>query len=381
MNPTSRVAGVSGGLRNRLITLQSGVAHALHEGAGIMKTRSLSVFSALALSALIGCTSGDVSVPGDDGDGSGSGSDGGDGPVPTTPEGKFAVTSDFDLATNAPGTAGQVARYFIDATNDPDDPTRFIVTQLINALPDGTIKNVVSNAAPFVTGYLNDRLLEIAPDLLTKIIEAGDKVGQITKHFGTVEVLDVKAGGIATKTVTGLHFTLDNVPLDFAFADFNLPNTTVENVQVTLEQTGKLTIAQHTVPLKYGQVLKLAIDQAVIPFIDPSATNIGDLLHHFVDCQAVGQFVFEAIGFGSPSTFESACNSGLTAAGTAVYRLLDQIDGAALEFAMTGVARGVDKNSDGKMDDINAGTWTGTLGYAGTPAPLGDAKFFGKKAQ
>ena len=177
-----------------------------------MKTRSVSLFSALAVSALIGCTSGDVSDPGDDGDGSGSGGDdGGDGPVPTTAEGKFAVTSDFDLATNAPGTAGQVARYFIDATNDPDDPTRFIVTQLIAALPDGTIKNLVQNAAPFVTGYLNDRLLEIAPDLLAKIIEAGDKVGQITKHFGTIEVLDVKSGGIATKTVTGLHFSIDNV--------------------------------------------------------------------------------------------------------------------------------------------------------------------------
>ena len=27
-------------------------------------------------------------------------------PVPLTPEGKFAITSSFDLATNAPGTAG-----------------------------------------------------------------------------------------------------------------------------------------------------------------------------------------------------------------------------------------------------------------------------------
>jgi hypothetical protein len=345
-----------------------------------MKMRSLPLsFAFLAGVSVAACTSGDIADPGDDGPGDGSGSDDGEGPIPTTPEGKFAVTSDFDLATNAPGTAGQVARYFIDATDDPDDPTRFIVQQLINALPDGAFKNAVSSAAPFVTGYLNDKLLEVAPDLLVKVIDAGDKLGQITHHFGTIETLDVRAGGMATKTVSGLHFTVDKVALDFAFKDFGLPETTIDNLQVTLDQTGKLTIAEHKVGLKYGQVLKIAIDQAVIPFIDPSAANVGDLLHHAVDCEAVGQFVFDAIGIGSPSTFESACNAGLTAAGTAVYNLLDQIDGSALEFGITGVARGVDKNSDSKMDEITSGSWSGTLGYAGTPTPLGEAKFFGKK--
>ena len=344
-----------------------------------MKMRSLTMsFALLAGVTVAACTSGDIADPGDDGPGDGSGSDG-EGPIPTTPEGKFAITSDFDVATNAPGTPGQIARYFLDATDDPDDPTRFIVQQLINALPDGAFKNAVASAAPLVTGYLNGKLLEIAPDLLVKIIDAGDKLGQMTHHFGLVETLEVRAGGSATKTVSGLHFTVDKVPLDFAFKDFGLPETKIDNLQVTLDSSGKLTIAEHKVGLKYGQVLKIAIDQTIVPFIDPTASNIGELLQHSVDCVAVGQFVFDVIGIGSPSTFESACNSGITAAGTQLYHLLDQIDGSALEFSVTGVARGVDKNSDSKMDEITAGSWSGTLGYAGTPAPLGEAKFFGKK--
>jgi hypothetical protein len=133
------------------------------------------------------------------------------------------------------------------------------------------------------------------------------------------------------------------------------------------------------VPMKYGQVLKLAIDQALVPMIDPAASNLGDLLKGLVNCQAVGQFVFDAIGFGSPSTFESACNSGLKAAGNALYKLLDNMDSSALEFKLAGAARGVDKNSDGKMDDIQTGTYTGELRYAGSPAPLAGAKFYGTR--
>jgi len=342
-------------------------------------TRNLSITLLFALSAAAtGCAATAVSPPGDD-DGSGSGGDDGSGSVPLTPEGKFSVTSDFDLATNAPGTPGTIANYFIQATDDPDDPTKFIVDELIKALPNGTIKSALQSAAPFVTGYLNDRLLDVAPDFVSKIVDVGDKFGQVTKHFGTVEVLDVNAQGMATTTVTGLHFKVDNVAMDFPFHDYNIADTKVSGLTVTLDPSGKLAISDHMVPLKYGQVLRLAIDQAIIPMVDPSASNIGDILHSAVNCQAVGQYVYEALGFGSPSTFESACDSGLTAAGNALYTQLDHIDASALEFQMAGTARGLDKNHDGKMDDISTGTWAGTLGYAGTPAPLGAAKFFGAK--
>jgi hypothetical protein len=344
-----------------------------------MMTRNLSIIL-LAAAAATGCAADPADAGDDDGGGGGGGGGGGDPqPVPATPEGKFKVTSEFDLATNAPGTPGTIVNYFINATDDPDDPTKFIVDQIIAALPNGSIKNALINGAPFVTGYLNDRLLEVAPNFVAKLVDLGDAFGQVTKHFGTLEVLEINAQGQATKVVNGLHFTIDSVPMDFAFADEGIADTKVEGLMVTLEPSGKLSVASHVVPMKYGQVLRLAIDKGIIPMIDPSAQNLGDILHSVVNCQAVGQYVFEAIGFGSASTFESACNSGLTAAGGALYNALDSLDASALEFTMAGTARGVDRNADSKMDDIQSGVWTGTLGYAGTPAPLGAAKFFGAK--
>lgn len=321
-------------------------------------------------------------------DAPGSGDDGGgdDGPgmpdpdpVPLTPEGKFSVQSDFDLATNMPGTAGSVINTFISATDDPDDPTKFIVDKLIEALPNGSIKNFAQSSAPFVTGYLNDRLLEVAPTFVGRIVDIGDKFGQVAHHFGTIEVLDINSAGAASKVVTGVHFKIDNIDLDYSFADYGLTNVKVEGLQVTLENTGKLSISQHTLGLSYGAVLKLALDQAIIPLIDPSATNLSDILHGAVNCQAVGHYVYEALDFGSASTYESACNSGLTAASNAIYAQIAHIDGSALEFGLAGTAKGIDKNRDGKMDSIQTGTWTGTLSYAGAPAPLVPAKFFGTK--
>lgn len=343
-----------------------------------MMMRNLSYTFLFGLVAATGCAA-DAPDAGDD-DGGGGGGGGGDPlPVPTSAEGKYAMNSTFDVATNIPGTPGTVVNYFINATDDPDDPTKFIVDELIKALPDGSIKNFVQNSAPFVTGYLNDRLLDIAPDFVAKLVDVGDAFGQVTHNFGTMETLEIDAAGNAKKTVTGLHFKIDNVDLDYPFADYGIQETKVEGLHVTLSETGQIAISEHTVPMKYGQVLKLAIDQAVVPMIDPSASNLGDILKNLVNCQAVGQYVYDAIGFGSPSTFESACNSGLNAAGNALYKALDNMDASALEFKLTGTARGVDKNQDSKMDDIQSGVYTGTLGYAGTPAPLGQAKFFGKR--
>jgi hypothetical protein len=344
-----------------------------------MLNRSFVLASLLAASAFTAaCGSSDVDSPSDPNDPNNP--DNPAQPVPLTPEGVFNVQSELDLATNMPGTSGQVINYFILATDDPEDPTKFIVDQLLAAMPDGSVKNALQSSAPFVTGYLNDRLLEVAPTLLTRVIDVGDAFGDVAKHFGTIETLEIDAAGNATKTITGVHFEVDQVPLDFQLKDYGIAEIKVEGVHVNLEQSGKLTIQEHMVPVKYGAVLKLALDQAIIPMIDPAAQNVGDLLKKAVNCVKVGQYVYDAIGFGSPSTFQSACTAGLGAASTALYSKLASMDGVALELKLTGVARAIDKNKDGKMDDLQNGTWSGNLGYAGTPATLPDgAKFYGTK--
>lgn len=345
-----------------------------------MKTRSHSIALALALGSVVtGCAASAPDAGDDYEDGSGSGSNEQD--VPTSAEGKFSVTSTFDIATNLPGTAGDVINNIIDATDSADDPTHWILDKLVAQLPDGSFKNTVKGAIPFLAGYLNDRLLDVAPDFVVTLRDVGNKFGQIARNFSTMETIEINAAGQATKVVTGLQFTIDQLDLQYAFKDYQMADVTIPNLAVALERTGKLTISEHKVGLSYGKVMRIALDEVVIPLIDPSAVTLSDLLKNVVNCQAVGAYVYEALGIGSASTFQSACTTGLQVGGQAVYSLINKVDDNALEFTVNGVAKGIDSNGDKKMDKIQTGAWTGNLAYAGTPAPLARGTFIGQRMQ
>lgn len=357
------------------------VAHALQKVRAIMKSSSLSLTLILALGAsAAGCAASSPDDTDDPGMGSDNGSDDdGTDPVPLTAEGTYALVSDFDIATNMPGTAGEVINQVIDATDSPDDPTHWILDQLVKQLPDGSIKNTLQGSIPFVSGYLNDRLLEVAPDFVVKVRDLGNKFGQVARHFGTLETLEVGANGQATKTVTGVHFVVDELALDYAFKDYGMEDVAIAGVSIGLEQTGRLSIGEHTVPLSYGKIMRIALDEMVIPMVDPTAFGLEDVLKDVVNCQAVGQYTYEALGIGSASTFESACDAGLTFGAQAIYAQINKVDNVALEFGLSGAAKGVDKNKDGKIDKIQTGAWSGTLAYGGAGAPLAHGTFTGAR--
>ena len=321
-------------------------------------------------------------MPGD-GDGSGSGGNGGgSNQRPLDATGKFAVHSTFDLATNMPGTAGTVVNTIIAATDGSDDPTRWILDQLIAQLPNGTVKSVLTTGEGFVAGYLNDRLLDLAPDFLSTMVQVSRDLGDVGKHFGLKETLELAHAGdsyMAVHTITGAHFKLGDQEGDYALSNYQLPNVVVSNIAVTMDQTGQLTIAAHDVSLAYGQLLRLGLDAAIIPALDASAHNLGELLANKVKCQAIGSAIADAIGIGSASLFKSACINGLNAVASFVYTKISSIDGTALKFGLTGNARAMDKNNDRRIDAIQTGSWSGTLSYGATPTPLLPATFFGER--
>ena len=355
-----------------------------------MKTTKLAVTLALVLGATAGaCTSDPSTTPGgdDDGGGGGGGGDGGGGggnppPAPLDATGKYAMHSTFDIATNMPGTAGEVVTTIIAATDDDDDPTHWILDQLIAQIPNDTVRDVLTASEAFVAGYLNERLLDLAPDFLSTMVLIGHDFGDLAKHFGLNETLELTRSGtdyVAVHSVTGAHFKLGNQESDYLLANYQLPNVVVTSIAVTMDQTGQLTIAAHDVSLAYGQLLRLALDAAIIPAVDASAHNLNDLLAHKVNCQAIGSAIADAIHIGSASLFKSACSNGLNAGANFVYSKIGGIDGSALKFGLSGSARAQDKNNDRKIDAIQTGTWAGTLSYGNTPTPLVPATFFGER--
>jgi hypothetical protein len=356
-----------------------------------MKTTIRLVALALALGATAaGCSSDPSAMPGGDDDGGGGGSGGGGGggsgndppPAPLDATGKYTMHSTFDIATNLPGTAGDVVSTIIEITDDADDPTRWLLDQIIAHVPNDTVRDILSASEDFVAGYLNDRLLDLAPDFLSTMVLVSRDLGDVGKHFGLNETLELAHAGtgyMAVHTVTGAHFKLGDQEGDYALANYQLPNVTVSNVAVTMDPTGQLTIEAHDVSLAYGQLLRLGLDAAIIPALDASAHNLGELLANKAHCQEIGAAIADAIHIGSASLFKSACTNGLNAAATFVYSKISSIDGAALKFGLTGSARATDKNNDRKIDAIQTGSWSGTLSYGATPTPLLPATFFGER--
>ena len=342
---------------------------------------------AVGATAAAGCAADAPDDGGNGGGGGGGGSGTDDAPREMDASGRYQMTSSFDIAANMPGKVGEVSNAFINMTDGATDPADWILEQVIAKIGNNTLKNFLNGARPFVAGYLNDRLLQIAPDFVTTIVQVGQDFGQAARNFGLNETLDVTGSGtsyMSTVSAIGVKFKIDNIETDVQFADHAMAAVSAANVGVSLDAYGKLDIAEHKLPLAFGKVLHLGLDEVIIPAINPTATNLQTLLADLVNCQAVGQAIndalIDAVGIGGGAgTWQTACNAGLVLGAQTVYTKIDGIDANALEFGLVGVAKAVDSNNDSKVDKIQTGKWTGTLSYGSTPAPLSTATFIGSR--
>ncbi len=342
------------------------------------------IFALVLGAAAAGC----AADPADDGGGGGDGGgDGGGGEVgeqerPLDAAGRYRLQSKLDIASGAPGTAGEVINKIIEITDDPDDPTLWVVDQALAAMPSGWLKSTLQSAKPYVVGYLNDRILDLAPDFVPVAVQIANDLGQMAKGFGVNEVLEVTGapGAYASKvTVVGAHFTIDGVESDHAFADHGAPEVVAEPAFVTLDH-GKLGVGDHQFALSYGAVLRLGLDAAIIPMIEPAAHSLHELFAAKVNCPLIGQAIAAVTPYGSASDYASYCTAGLNRGADYIYSKIATVNGVALEFGVAGTARAIDKDRDGSVDAILTGAWSGTLSYGGsTPAPLAGATFFGER--
>ena len=193
-------------------------------------------------------------------------------------------------------------------------------------------------------------------------------------------ILALATGAYTSRvTAVGAHFTIDGVESDHAFADHGAPEVAADAVALTLD-TGKLGIGAHQLALSYGQVLRIGLDAAIVPMLEPGAHDLNELFASKVNCQLIGQAIASFIGLGGASTYASACTSGLNRGANYIYSKIASVDGVAIQLGLAGTARAIDKDRDGSVDLITTGAWTGTVGYGGAaPAPLADATFFGER--
>ena len=321
---------------------------------------TLSCSSALALGA---CAS---AAPGTPADASAS-------LVPRSVAGSFAVTSEVDMPM--PAEAAAALAPLVAATDGPDDPSRYLLDRLVDQLPAGTIQTIARDAVPLLASYLNTRLGDVAPHLTSGLHALALGLERIARHVGTMETWQIDAHGAVTRVIGGVRVSTGGTPVELRFADHGLDDR-VASTQITLDKTGRLALADHRVPLGYSALLRLELDNAIVPSVDPAASDLGTALADLVDCEQVGDLLADELGIGTPALYRAACIAATGALANQVYARLATIDAEApLQLEIEGSAQGVDRDGNGSMDELVGGSWRGELSPAG---PLGLATFSGK---
>jgi hypothetical protein len=302
-----------------------------------------------------------------------------DGPpsnVPRDVAGTFAVESELDLPLPPQASAALVP--ITSAVDGVDDPSHYLLDRMVDQLPEGTLRTVARDAVPFLAPYLNARLTDIAPHLVGGLHAIADGLDRITRHAGLLETWEIDASGRATRIVTGARFATAATPVDVQFADHGFDDR-VATMHVTIDAEGRLAIGDHQLPLGYAALIRLGLDHAVLPGVDPQATDLAKALTDLVDCTQLGTLVANELGIGTPAIYSSACVAATIAIANDVYTRIAAIDASMpLALELEGSATGIDADHDGSVDEVRGGSWSGTLVSVG---PIGAATFSGARSK
>ena len=282
--------------------------------------------------------------------------------------GKYRVDSTFLLPEGLPdGTANGLST-FVELTNDPYDPATYFLDEIQNSLepPMGDLL-AFARAGFGLDAMVNDMILENAPDFVADLRLVGDRLDEVIKTLRPVTELNVTGDDVedavpaGTHRVTGSVFVVNGATYEYTSDQMQFG--TMTDVQVTLSrpQERQLSVALHTLHLPYGKMLQHALDNVVIPSVDPMSANTTQFIANGIDCEAIGAELAEQVGFGTPAMYEAACIIGVDAA---VGELTGDFAAIEADLTIEGTANLIDGDVNHIVEKLTGGLWNGQLIFA-----------------
>ncbi len=297
--------------------------------------------------------------------------------------GTYNIESSFDVANGLPGTVGDVVNTIVEMTDDPFDPA----TYLIDTFDDG---NNLDSYRPLVDQVVSNLINDNAPGFVNDLLQLGTDFGDVVKNFGVVSTIEITgdsidgAGMKAIHTVQAYQFELDDETHIFTMDDLDVDEEVITDIDVDYDNmTGVALFASHEIPLRYGAFLVLALEEIIIPRLDPDARSLNQYLFGIIDCTAVGQSIFDTTDVFDPDNWKSACEVAVEAVASIITEELREIDEVGqVKLIIEGKTRMRDPSGDGIADEMTRGNWSGTMDYLGTAGPLAEGAnpFSGERA-
>lgn len=280
--------------------------------------------------------------------------------------GTYDLDSNFDMVSGLPGTLGDVVNTVVDIADGPNDPATFILDLVEDKAGFGF------PGRPALDALVNGVIKDNAPDLVNKLLDMTNNFGEVARKFGTDSTIRVAqaSGGegmIGTHTMHGFHFRIDGQNYVYTNADLGVDDVEVKNVSVSM-QNDRVTFSEHNMPVAYGGFLAMALEDVVIPLVDPNSSNLYELLSANVNCDAVGQTLADNVGIFSSSSWAGFCDAGLELGANAIMDQITNLSG--VELNISGTSRMQETNGDRKVDSLTQGKWSGTIDYFGEAADL-----------
>ena len=293
--------------------------------------------------------------------------------------GRYELDSDFDVINGLPGNVGNIANTFADLTDGPNDPASYVLDELLDGQTN-FVANAVNALRPGIDGIVNDVIIDNAPGVVNDLLDLGNAFGQVSRQFGIVSTMDIKGDSIEANNMVAVHsidafsFELDGETFIFTMAELGVDREVIENITVGYDKTtGAVDFAQHTVPVNYGGFLAMALEQVIIPRIDPNASSLQELLANRIDCAGVGVSLAENVGLFGESFYEGTCEIAIEAVASIVMEELRDIDDRAqVNMLINGTATVKDPSGDGKADSMTKGQWNGAMEYIGNMGALAE---------
>ena len=213
----------------------------------------------------------------------------------------YAVSSSFNVQTSFDddSTVGLVLNLVHDFGDEPDDPGKFIVEQLIGFLP-GPLKLAAEPLAAELGGLVNAKLKAAIPTIVDEVKAFSQALSNVVRVFQVDSVLDVGLDAsdryTASHELTRVTYAFDGTSL--AVEGLELGPVAVPTQIWAEYQGGTLTIGEHELPLPVGSIVARGIDRLVIPRVAKSCSaclTYVELITWWFSCAAIAADIADRI--------------------------------------------------------------------------------------